>query len=136
MTRPLTFSLFLFACVLRAETYAGKVVDPSGAAIAGADVAAVNRLGVVARTATDAAGAFQITVAETASVNLLVTATGFETKRVPLREASTITLEIAPQADSVTVAGSAMDVPLSEQGSSASVVSHEEIAERNEAQLI
>ena len=136
MTRPLTFSVFLFACVLHAETYQGKVVDPSGAAIANAGVAAVNRLGVVARAATDSTGAFQITVPETPGVNLLVTAPGFETKTVSLTDAAAITLSIAPQNDSVTVAGTAMDVPLSQQGSSASVISREEIAERNEAQAI
>jgi len=136
MIRPLTYSVFLFACLLRAETYQGKVVDPSGAAIAGADVAAVNRLGVVARAATDSTGAFQITVTETSGVSLLVTAAGFETKTLSLAEATAITLNIAPQNDSVTVAGSTMDIPLSEQGSSASVISREEIAQRNEAQAI
>jgi outer membrane cobalamin receptor len=69
-------------------------------------------------------------------VNLLVTAPGFETKNVPLAEAAAITLAIAPQNDSITVAGTAMDVPLSQQGSSASVISREEIAGRNEAQAI
>jgi outer membrane cobalamin receptor len=122
--------------VLRAETYQGKVVDPSGAAIAGADVAAVNRLGVVARAATDSMGTFQITVPEISGVSLLVTAPGFETKTLSLTDAAAITLNIAPQNDSVTVAGTAMDIPLSEQGSSASVISREEIAERNEAQAI
>ena len=136
MTRPLSFSVFLFACVLHAETYQGKVVDPSGAAIANAGVAAVNRLGVVARSATDSGGAFLITVAETAGVSLLVTAPGFETKTVSFADVAAITLNIAPQNDSVTVAGSAMDVPLSEQGSSASVISRDEIAERNEALAI
>jgi outer membrane cobalamin receptor len=136
MLRPLTYSVFLFACALHAETYQGKVVDPSGAAIAAADVAAVNRLGVVARAATDSTGAFQITLNETSGVNLLVTAPGFETKTVSLTDAAAITLKIAPQNDSVTVAGTAMDIPLSEQGSSASVISREEIAQRNEAQAI
>ncbi len=136
MTRPFTVSFLFFTCLLHAETYQGKVVDPSGAAIAGADVAAVNRLGVVARTATDSAGAFQITVPEISRASLLVTAPGFETKTVTLAGAAAITLSIAPQSDSVTVAGTAMDVPLSEQGSSASVISREEIEDRNEAQAI
>ena len=136
MTRPLTFGVFLFACVLCAETYQGKVVDPSGAAIAGAGVAAVNRLGVVGRAAADSAGAFQITLPEASGAKLLVTAPGFETKTVPLTEAASITLAIAPQNDSVTVAGSTMDIPLSQQGSSANVITREEIVQRNEAQAI
>ncbi len=68
--------------------------------------------------------------------NLVVTAPGFETKRVAITEASTITLAIAPESDSVTVAGSTMDVPLSQQGSSISLIPREEIQERNEAQAI
>ena len=136
MKRPLTFSLFFLACFLHAETHQGKVVDPSGAAIPGARVAAVNRLGVVARASTDATGAFQISIPETSIANLLVTAPGFETKTVALTAAATIPLAIAPQTDSVTVAGSAMDVPLSQQGSSVSVIPREEIAQRNEAQAI
>ncbi len=136
MTRPFTFWVFFLAFALHAETFSGKIVDPSGAAIPGARVAAVNRVGVVAQTVSDAAGAFQIAVADAAGVNLLVTAPGFETKTVPLAEAAAITLAIAPQNDSITVAGTAMDVPLSQQGSSANVISREEIATRNEAQAI
>ena len=136
MIRPSTFWVFFLAFTLRAETFSGKVVDPSGAAIPGVRVAAVNRVGVVAQTVSDTAGVFQIAVAYVAGVNLLVTAPGFETKTVPLSQAAAITLAIAPQNDSITVAGSAMDVPLSQQGSSASVISREEIATRNEAQAI
>jgi len=136
MTRLLFVSVFLFVCTLHADTFHGKVVDSSGAAVPGADVAALNRLGVLARTVTDASGSFQITVLETFGAKLLVTASGFETKAVALTEAANITLAIAPQTDSVTVAGSAIDIPLSEQGSSASVITREEIAQRNEAQAI
>src|ERR1700704_5277458 len=114
MTPPSTFWLFLLSFALRAETFPGKVVDPSGAAIPGARVAAVKRVGVIAQTVSDAAGAFQIPVAGAAGVNLLVTAPGFETKTVSLAQTAAITLAIAPQNDSITVAGSAMDVPLSQ----------------------
>src|SRR5205807_10483018 len=101
MTRPLTYCVFFLAFALRAETCPGKVIEPSGAAIPGARVAAVNRVGVVAQTVSDATGAFQIGVADAAGVNLLVTAPGFETKTVPLDRAAAITLAIAPQNDSI-----------------------------------
>ena len=139
MTRPLTRSVFLLACTvfaMHAETFPGKVVDPSGAAIPGATVAAVNRVGVVAQAVTDTSGSFQISVPDAANTNLLITAPGFETKTVSFSADSTITLSLAPQSDSVTVAGTTMDIPLSQQGSSVSVISHEEIAERNEAQAV
>jgi outer membrane cobalamin receptor len=139
MTSPLKLGVLLLACavfVLRAESFPGKVVDPSGAPIAGATIAAVNRVGVVAQAVTDSSGSFQISLPDAANTNLLVTAPGFETKTVSFPLDSTITLSIAPQSDSVTVAGTTMDIPLSQQGSSVSVVSHEEIAERNEAQAV
>lgn len=91
---------------------------------------------MVAQTVTDAAGAFQISVSDVSGVSLLITAPGFETKRIPIIQGGPITLDIAPQSDAVTVAGSTMDVPVSQQGSSISLIPREEIQERNESQAI
>jgi outer membrane cobalamin receptor len=118
-------------------TIHGTVLDPSGAAISGAQVSAINRLGVDRQTTTDPAGGFTLKIAETGGTHLAITAPGFETKSIPLAGTSateplTVHLTIAPQVDSVQVAGSAMDVPLNEQGSSVTIVPREEIAERNE----
>lgn len=118
-------------------TIHGTVLDPSGAAIAGAQVSALNRLGVAQQTATDQAGDFTLKLGETAGTHLSITAPGFETKTIPLAgieavEPLIVRLNIASQVDSVRVAGSAIDVPLSEQGSSITIVPREEIAERNE----
>ena len=112
----------------------GIVLDPSGAAIPAAQVSAVNRVGVLAQTATGAYGAFELKVAAARNLKLVVTAAGFETKTVPLNDAAAleIRLAIAPQVDAVRVAGSTIDVPMSEQGSSASLIPHEEIRLRNE----
>src|ERR1022692_579899 len=102
-------------------TIHGTVLDPSGAAIAGAQVSVVNRLGVARQTTTDQAGGFTLKLAQAGDMHLAVTAPGFETKNIPLARTSgqeplTVHLNIAPQVDSVRVAGSAIDVPLSEQG--------------------
>src|SRR5579862_3463253 len=113
-------------------TIHGTVLDPSGAAIAGAQVSVVNRLGVAAQTITDPAGGFTLKLGQSSGAHLVVTAPGFETKSIDPAGQLNITLNIAPQVDSVRVGGSAMDVPLSEQGSSISMVPREEIAERNE----
>ncbi|MFB3827262.1 MAG: TonB-dependent receptor [Bryobacteraceae bacterium] len=107
----------------------GIVLDPSRAAIAGAEVSAVGRTGIVARAYTDQAGAFELRVA--APAKIIVTAPGFETRTVEASETE-IVLRIAAQVDSVRVVGSTMDVPLSEQGGSAAVIPREEIASRNE----
>jgi outer membrane cobalamin receptor len=136
--RFLVIWLGLLPAALAAQfTIHGTVLDPSGAAIAGAQVSAVNRLGVAQQTTTDQAGSFNLRLSETAGVHLAVTAPGFETKNIPLAAASateplTVHLNLAPQVDSVKVAGSAIDVPLTEQGSSITIVPREEIAERNE----
>src|ERR1039457_4762513 len=102
-----------------------------------APVFVVNRLGVARQTTTDQAGGFTLKLAQAGDMHLAFTAPGFETKNIPLARTSgqeplTVHLNIAPQVDSVRVAGSAIDVPLSEQGSSIAIVPREEIAERNE----
>jgi len=135
--RFLVLWLGLLPAATAASLIHGTVLDPSGAAIAGAQVSAVNRLGVAQQTTTDQAGAFTLKLGETREMHLAVTAPGFETKTIPLankaaQEPLTVHLNIAPQVDSVRVAGSAIDVPLSEQGSSVTIVPREEIAERNE----
>src|SRR5260370_1142024 len=93
MTRPSTFCWLLLACgipALRAEIFQGRVVDPSGASIAGAHVVCVSRVGKVVQTVTDAAGAFQVSVSDVNGVSLLITAPGFETKRIPSTPAQTV----------------------------------------------
>jgi outer membrane cobalamin receptor len=122
-------------------TINGTVLDPSGGAVVGAQVSAVNRLGVAQQTNTGLAGGFTLKLSETGGMHLVITAPGFETKSIPLTGASaaeplTVHLNIAPQVDSVRVAGSAIDVPLSEQGSSIAIVPREEIEERNEGLAI
>jgi len=115
----------------------GTIQDPSGAAIAGAQIAAMNRVGVVAQTISGRAGEFELKAADSANLKLIVTAAGFETKTLPVGSTAApmeVRLSLAPQVDSIQVVGSAIDVPLSEQGSSVSVIPREEIRERNEAQ--
>ena len=116
------------------ELVKGTVLDPSGAPIAGAEIAAVSRLGVVAQTRSDAAGEFRLTLSELTGVRLTIAAPGFATQSIDPAGATTVRLAIAPQTDSIKVVGSALDVPLSAQGGSASVIPREEIRERNEAQ--
>jgi outer membrane receptor protein involved in Fe transport len=115
----------------------GTVLDASNAVIPGAQVSAINRVGVAVQTTTDPTGAFTLKLSDTEGVHLAVTAPGFETKLIPLGATLESTplivrLSIAPQVDAVRVAGSAIDVPLSEQGSSIQIVPREEIDERNE----
>ena len=128
--------VFLFGSVVSraSELVKGTVLDPSGAPIEGAEIAAVSRLGVVAQTRSDTAGEFRLALSELTGVRLIIAAPGFATQTVNPAGAQTVRLAIAPQTDSIKVVGSALDVPLSAQGGSASVIPREEIRERNEGQ--
>ncbi|MFN7993769.1 MAG: TonB-dependent receptor [Bryobacteraceae bacterium] len=138
--RLLLFYLsLLYAASAAPLSVRGVVLDPSNAAISGAQVSAVNRLGVLSQTVTDISGAFSLKITEPADTRVVITAPGFETKTLPAPqsdESLTVHLGIAPQVDSVRVIGSAMDVPLSEQGSTVTVIPREEIAQRNEAMAV
>src|SRR5271157_3788865 len=97
--------LTISACVSAAETK-GKIIDPSGAPIAGAHVAAINRVGVVAQTTTGPNGAFLLDAPDSPGTQLVVTAPGFTTRTLAPDQAATVQLEIAPQSDSIQVVGS------------------------------
>src|SRR5436309_1101506 len=68
--------LSVSAC-LSAAQIKGKIVDASGAPVSGAQVALVNRVGVLARGATTSSGTFDLDAAETAGARIVVTAPGF-----------------------------------------------------------
>src|SRR5579862_4733208 len=91
----------LFSAGLRAAEIKGRIVDPSGAPVAGAQIAAVNRLGVIIRTTASLTGGFQLDAPETPDTRIVVTAAGFSTRTLPPAETATVQLEIAPQVDSV-----------------------------------
>src|SRR4051812_47123575 len=127
MTYTVRISILLaaFAAASAASEIRGTILDPSDAAIPNAQVSAVGRLGVVAQAVTDHSGAFSLKSAGDGGERLIITAAGFETKTIPLQSAVpplTVHLGVAAQSDSVRVVGSAIDVPLSEQGGSVSVI--------------
>jgi hypothetical protein len=128
--------LAAWAAVLSAAEIRGTVFDPSAAAIPNAQVSAVSRLGVIAQAITDQSGAFALNAPGATGERLIITAPGFETKTIPLDSGAAaqplaVHLNLAAQSDSVRVVGSAIDVPVSEQGGSVSVIAGAEIRERN-----
>ena len=114
----------------------GTVVDPSGAAIPGAQVEALNRVGIVAQTSSNDAGGYELKAPEGEDLRLTVTAPGFASRSLAPADAARIELEIAPEVDSVKVVGSAMDVAASSMPSSVSVISAQELRGRNEPQAM
>ena len=74
------FPIFLICFCLpsaRADSMHGTVTDPASAPIPGARVSAVNRVGVIAETVTNAAGRFELSVPDVTQVKLVITADGF-----------------------------------------------------------
>jgi outer membrane receptor protein involved in Fe transport len=125
-------TFFLFSACLSAAVIKGKVVDPSGAPVSGAEISIVSRVGVEAQTVSTVSGGFELQAPDVPNLRVAVAAPGFAPKSVPLAEAETIELEIAPRTETVQVAGSTLDVPFNEQGASASVIASQELRERNQ----
>jgi outer membrane receptor protein involved in Fe transport len=132
MTVRIIYGCLLFSACLSAAQVKGKVVDPSGAPIPGAQISIVSRVGVEAQTVSAANGAFELNAPELPDVKVVVTAPGFSTRTLAPGSSASVQLEIAPQVDSVRVVGSAIDVPASQQGGSVSIIPREEIRRRNE----
>lgn len=132
----LLFCCCFYSIHLSAAAIRGKVVDPSGAPVPGAQVSLVDRVGVEAQALTAIDGTFELKDGGTPpDAKLVITATGFGTRELPVgadgSEVS-VKLDLAPVVDTVRVVGSAVEVPASEQGSSVSIVPREEIRQRNE----
>ncbi len=131
-----TFVSPLFVSQALAADVKGIVTDPSGGPVSGAQVAAINQVGVIFQQITDDHGGFDFNVSPLfENIQLRVTAAGFQTVTVPVGVAA-IQLALAPQSDSIRVTGSAIDTPASQQGTSVSIITSQEIRERNEAQPI
>ena len=127
----LAFCLTFSAC-LSASGIKGKIIDPSEAPVSGAQVAAVNRVGVVARTTAAPNGSFQLDAPETPDTRLVVAAPGFRTRTLALDQAASVQLDIAPRTDSVQVIGSTIEIPASLQASSVDAIPSSRVRSSNE----
>jgi outer membrane cobalamin receptor len=119
---------------LKAAELKGVVIDTASRPVGGAQVAAFSPAGVITAQITDDRGGFDLYISPLyENVQLRVTAQGFQTVTVGMG-ASRIQLALAPQSDSIRTAGSLIDVPASQQGTSASIITSKELRERNEEQ--
>jgi outer membrane cobalamin receptor len=122
----------IFSAGLSASEIKGKIIDPSGAPVSGAQIAAVNRVGVVAQTTAASNGSFQLDAPETPDTRLVVAAPGFSTRTLALDQAASVQLEIAPRVDSVQVVGSTIELPSTLQASSVDVIPSSRVRQGNE----
>jgi outer membrane cobalamin receptor len=130
------FIVFAIPAMLCAAEIKGTVVDPSQRPIAGAQVAAINNVGIIVQQITDDQGRYDFNVSPLfENYQLRVTAPGFQMVTVGAN-ASSIKLPLAPVSDAISVIGTAIDIPESQQGTSVSVITSGEIRGRNEAQAV
>src|SRR5215472_14436409 len=99
--RTYVVCFFLITACLRAAVVKGKVVDPSGAPVPGAEISLVSRVGVEAATVSTAFGGFELNVPDVPDARLVVAAPGFALVSVSPAEAQVIRLEIAPRTETV-----------------------------------
>ncbi len=127
-----TLALSAYVFEAKAAALKGVVVDPSGHGIPGAQIAAVNALGVITQQVTDDRGAFNLYISPLyESVQVRAAAQGFQTTTVPAG-ITMIRLQLAPQAESIRVTASAIDAIPSQQGTQVSVITSADLRERNE----
>ena len=123
------------AAVARAAQVSGSVQDPTGHPVENARVSLGSRTGIIAEGLTDAQGKFRFPL-EGINRQVTVAADGFATQKMDAADDLSIVLPLAAQSDSINVAGSAIDALASEQGTSTSLISREQLRGRNEAQAI
>jgi outer membrane cobalamin receptor len=131
LVRGLLFSAGL-AIAAPAATLTGTVADPSGLPVAGAQVSVVDRVGVEAQTPVGINGWFELKTPPglAADAKVVITAAGFRTVEImagAINAPLAVRMQLAPVVDSVRVAGSALDVPVSQQGGSVSLIPRDEI---------
>jgi len=128
-------ALSCFALTLHAaDTLRVTVLDPSKKAIPLAHVAVMEPVGVAGECVTDRTGACELPMAHSKDARLFITAEGFESLERSIDGPRVeVDLALAPRTDAVQVLGSTIDVAGSQQGGSLSVITAEELRNRNEA---
>jgi len=132
----------LFSTCLSAVEIKGKVVDPSGAPVAGAQIALVNRVGVVGSATAAHDGTFAFNAPDSTET-IVVSAPGFRTVHLPViaddtspnpkpRSFANVQLDLAPQVSSIEVVGSTIEIPATLQGYSVDIIPSQALRERNE----
>ena len=126
-------SLGLGLGAARAATLAGTVLDPSGAAVAGAKVSLLSSLAVQDTHETDGRGRYQFTGLRSGTYRLVANAPEFSSSTTDIQltagEARTLDLPLALSAvaQQVVVSASLGDALVQQLGSSVSVITRREI---------
>ncbi len=133
--RRALLSVAFFSLGLHAAEIKGVVLDPPGNPIPGAQVAAVNALGIITRQVTDDRGIYDLYISPLyENVQLRAAAPGYATVVSP--PTAVIRLSLAPRIESVRAATSNIDTIPAQQGTEVSVVTGDDLRNRDEAQAV
>jgi outer membrane cobalamin receptor len=131
----LAFSLF-FSTLSHAGDLTGRVLDPSGRPVAGAQVIVSSERGVLRTARTDADGRFLVGAPDTGRYDVIVAADGFRAAPVPVeaqagrRDLGAITLAMSAVTESIVVSAAQVDLPVSQSGASVTVITGRELEAR------
>jgi outer membrane cobalamin receptor len=135
LTFTFLFSLFLSQPALAGEVR-GRIVDPDGRGVPGADVLLTIGASVHARAISDAEGRFVLSGPDRGDAVLRVALAGFRAEPLPVatgpspRDVGTIALAISAVSEAVVVSAAQVEVPLSSTASSVTVLTGEELEGR------
>jgi outer membrane cobalamin receptor len=119
-----------------AATLSGRVTDPDGRAVAGAQVVVSTALGTTAVAVTDAAGAYEITRLPGGTYDVRVLAEGFQAdpRSVMLtddgRADASVQLRVSALTESIVVSASQIELPLSRAADAVTVITAADIRMR------
>jgi outer membrane cobalamin receptor len=129
-----TAVVLLAAATAQADTLRGRVVDPDGRPVAGAQVSVSGATAAPLTTAADASGVFVIAgLPEGATVEVIAWAPGFVSSPARMVVSDTeleLRLAVSAVRETLTVTASQVDTPLSLLGDSVTVLSREELDAR------
>jgi outer membrane cobalamin receptor len=128
--------LLCISALAAAGPVTGVIVDPEGQPVRGATVLLVRSGNVVATTATDARGTFDLRAPDTDALELRVAVDGFRAAPIAINgtldshDVGRITLEVSAITESVLVSAAHVDVPLTTTASSVTVLAGDELRTR------
>lgn len=124
------------AATASAGPLTGRVVDPDGRAVAGAQVLLLGGGATVRTTVTDPRGAFTIEAPDAGRFEVRVAADGFRADALTIdasttpRDVGELRLQISAISESIVVSAAQVEIPLTQASSSVTVISGAELQKR------
>jgi outer membrane cobalamin receptor len=131
-----SLSLFISSTPVLAGPLTGRILDPSGRPVPGAQVILSTDRGVQRTALTDPDGRFALSAPDTGRFDVLVAAPGLRAEPTTLtgtpsgHDLGAVTLSISAISESVVVSAAQVDVALSQAAASVTVITAREIQDR------